>query len=94
MSYNLVISFISGEDKQFVEMEERPTLSGMYRGNMTLFVSRIQRAIDEVKKLDGVDTDNIALIGFCFGGTGVMHYSFSENKDVKVSSLTVCWLLP
>ena len=39
-----------------------------YRSNTTLFVSRMQRAVDLVKSQAMVDGDNIAIIGYCFGG--------------------------
>lgn len=40
----------------------------LYRSNMDLFVSRMQRAVDYVKTLDFVDSENVAMIGYCFGG--------------------------
>lgn len=42
--------------------------------NATLFSQRIQAAIDYVQSLDMVDPTKVALIGYCFGGTGVVHY--------------------
>ena len=50
---------------------------------MTLFVSRMQRAVEEVKTFDVCDGDNVAIIGYCFGGTGVIQYAFSGRDDVK-----------
>ena len=45
--------------------------SSLYRSNMTLYMSRIQSAINVVAAHPKVDADRIALIGYCFGGTGV-----------------------
>lgn len=56
----------------------------MYRGNQTLFVQRIVRAIEEVKTYEDVDVDNIAAIGYCFGGTGIIELAFSGNDEVKI----------
>jgi len=40
----------------------------MYRSNPELFVQRMQKALEEVKKFEDVDSENIAVIGYCFGG--------------------------
>ena len=54
------------EDLDFDTRVEQTTL---YRSqNVTLFVSRMQRAVELVQSYDFVDSDNIALIGYCFGG--------------------------
>ena len=46
----------------------------------------MQNAIDQVKALtDDVDPEEIAIIGFCFGGSGVVLYSLSAGMDAKVS---------
>ena len=42
--------------------------------NVTLFVMRIQAAIDYVQDLDYVDETKVALVGYCLGGTGIVHY--------------------
>ena len=42
----------------------------IYRGNVTLYNERIQAAIDEAKKSPHADPDQVALIGYYFGGTG------------------------
>ena len=75
---------IYGMDKHEVpDMEERITLAGLYRSNATLFASRIQAAVDEVKNLDEVDGENVAAIGYCFGGTGVIMYGLQGAQGVK-----------
>lgn len=45
-----------------------------YTTNVTLFTQRIQAAIDYVSSLDEVDENKVAIIGYCFGGIGVVHY--------------------
>eukprot|EP00929_Paragymnodinium_shiwhaense_P010988 TRINITY_DN116155_c0_g1_i1.p1 TRINITY_DN116155_c0_g1~~TRINITY_DN116155_c0_g1_i1.p1 ORF type:complete len:620 (+),score=120.35 TRINITY_DN116155_c0_g1_i1:98-1861(+) len=47
--------------------------SSAHRGNVTLYMSRINAAIQEVKTYDFVDVSKIAVIGYCFGGTGVVN---------------------
>lgn len=75
---------IYGADKHKVDdRDERIALAGLYRGNATLFASRIQAAVDEVKTLEEVDSDNVAIIGYCFGGTGVITYGMLGGTGVN-----------
>lgn len=78
---------IYGSDKQNVEdIEERIEEVTKYSTNPDLYVSRMQNAIDQVKALsDDVDPNEIAIIGYCFGGSGVILYSLSNGTDAKVS---------
>jgi dienelactone hydrolase len=78
---------IYGSDKQFVaEIPQRVEEVTKYRSDPDLYVSRMQNAIDQVKALtDDVDPDEIAIIGYCFGGSGVVLYSMSNTTDAKVS---------
>ena len=54
-----------------------------WRSNPNMYVQRIRAAIDHVKSLDFVNPDAIAIIGYCFGGTGVV-FDVMSNSDVKV----------
>ena len=54
--------------------------------NVTLFVMRIQAAVDYVQSLDYVDEKKVALIGYCLGGTGIVHYL---NTNVSRESTEV-----
>jgi len=56
----------------------------LYLENKELFVSRIQAAIDFIRSHELVDSDNISLVGFSFGGTGSIYYSLIGNtSEVK-----------
>jgi dienelactone hydrolase len=50
------------------------SLTQQFFTNTTLFVQRIQAAVEYVQSLDQVDETKVAIIGYCFGGTGVVHY--------------------
>jgi dienelactone hydrolase len=52
-----------------------PQLATTYRDDPVLFAARISAAVDTVRQLDQVDASNIAIIGYCFGGTGVLIYA-------------------
>jgi len=42
--------------------------------NATLFTQRIAAAVDHVQSLPNVDETKVAILGYCLGGTGVVHY--------------------
>lgn len=74
---------IYGADLQIVEnITERIELATFYRSNSDVFGSRIRAAVEYVKSLDQVDSDKVALFGYCFGGTGVLQYALNGNDDV------------
>ena len=45
-------------------------------------MSKISAAIDKVKSLDFVDTTKVAVIGYCFGGTGVVNMAILGMEGV------------
>jgi dienelactone hydrolase len=69
-------------------LDQRIELSSMYRDNSTLFVQRMELALEQVTTNplweNDVDVDNIAVIGYCMGGTGVIQLAFSGNNETKV----------
>ena len=58
-----------------------------YQTNSNLYIDRMLNAIDQVKAMtDDVDPDEIAIIGYCFGGSGVNLISMSTKaNDAKVA---------
>ena len=75
---------IYGSDLQQVEdFQERGRLATLYRTDHALFVSRIQAAVDLMAQHELVNPDEVLLIGYCFGGTGVVNYAFSGLQNVK-----------
>jgi dienelactone hydrolase len=75
---------IYGKDLHTVEnITMRSELATLYRSNVTLFANRIQAAVDVVRTFDEVDVDNVAIMGYCFGGTGVLIYALEGVNDVK-----------
>eukprot|EP00933_Yihiella_yeosuensis_P031018 TRINITY_DN2456_c0_g1_i1.p1 TRINITY_DN2456_c0_g1~~TRINITY_DN2456_c0_g1_i1.p1 ORF type:complete len:575 (-),score=125.79 TRINITY_DN2456_c0_g1_i1:124-1848(-) len=63
-------------------MQHWAAASGMHRGNPALYMSKINAALTKVKSLPFVDTSKIAVIGYCFGGTGVVNMAIL-GSDVK-----------
>jgi len=83
--YTAFAADIYGADLQEnLTFDQRVEQATLYRSDPALYNQRIQLAVDYVKGLPQVDTDNIALIGYCFGGTGVFEYAYTGVSDVKV----------
>jgi dienelactone hydrolase len=74
---------IFGKDNHEVSGDLRTSLTLKFRGDTPLFVGRIQAAVDLLKAMPEVDSDNISIIGYCFGGTGVLEYGLMGKDDVK-----------
>lgn len=63
----------------------RAEFVGQYTSNATLFSTRIQAAVDYMKSLDYVDNSKIVLIGYCLGGTGIVHYLYTRGDESDVA---------
>ena len=63
-------------------------LDDVYHANTTKFISRVRAAVDYVKIMDGVDPDNLAVVGFGFGGAGALYYAMSlDDLDTSVKAI-------
>lgn len=52
--------------------DEAAKLSSAYKSNPSLFRSRMKAAVDYMTRRRNIPESQIAAIGFCFGGTGVL----------------------
>jgi dienelactone hydrolase len=71
---------------EYTQVEDfgmRVNLTGTYRSDYELFVSRIQAAVNVLANHELVDAGKILMLGYCFGGTGVVNYAFSGLQNVK-----------
>lgn len=57
-------------------------LAGQYKRDRKTFREHLTAALDQLRKVEGVDTSKLAAIGFCFGGTGVLELA-RTGADVK-----------
>ncbi|KAK9800194.1 hypothetical protein WJX73_007257 [Symbiochloris irregularis] len=64
-------------------IQQRQALSQQYSSNPDLYVARIQAALDTIRDLDVVDPTQIAVIGYCLGGSGIiqLHRSYPNGTD-------------
>lgn len=66
------VADIYGEGARPKNTQEAGGLAGKYKGDRALFQSRIKAAVDALKAHKEVDAANLAVIGYCFGGTGAL----------------------
>lgn len=71
MGYNVFVADIYGEGNYPKSMEEAAKQAGFYKKNIDVYQKRIALALDQLIQ-SGTNLDNIAVIGYCFGGTGVL----------------------
>ncbi|WP_207533276.1 dienelactone hydrolase family protein [Desertivirga arenae] len=70
-----------GENEAPKTVQDAGKLSGYYKLNRNIYRARIKAAIDQVIKA-GADPEKIAVIGYCFGGTGALEAA-RANFPVK-----------
>merc|ERR1712157_528719 len=72
-----------------LDMATKIQLVTKYLNDLPLYVHRMQLAIDTIASNPSysVSADNIAIIGYCFGGSGVVQYGLHTEQDngVKVA---------
>lgn len=69
--YQTLVADIYGDGLVVTDMKSAAEKSGYYKNNYQAFQERIKAAIDALIA-QGADPDNIALVGYCFGGTGAL----------------------
>jgi dienelactone hydrolase len=79
MGYYAFIADIYGEGNYPTNTQEAGKQSGFYKKNYAEYQRRIQLALDQLIKA-GANPDNIVVIGYCFGGTGVLEAARAGMK--------------
>ena len=71
LGYHAFIADIYGEGNYPKDNAEAGKSAGFYKTNYKEYQKRISLALDQLIK-SGANPDNIVVIGYCFGGTGVL----------------------
>jgi len=71
-----------GDARTAATDDEKMALMKPFTTNRQLLLRRIRAAVDAVKKIEQVDSDNIAAIGFCFGGLCVLDLA-RNSQDIR-----------
>jgi dienelactone hydrolase len=72
LGYVALAADIYGEGVRPANAGEAGKLAGSFKGDRALYRRRIAAAIETLKAQKGVDGSRLAVIGFCFGGTGAL----------------------
>ena len=72
LGYVALAADIYGEGVHPANTGEAGKLAGSFKGDRALYRRRISAAIEALKAQKGVDASRLAVIGFCFGGTGAL----------------------
>lgn len=81
LGYLTFVADIYGVDKRPTNPSEAGKLAGYYKTNIKEYQKRIQLALNELIK-QGANPDKIAVIGYCFGGTGAIEVA-RTNMNVR-----------
>ena len=83
LGYTTFVADIYGIDKRPSNTSEAGKLAGFYKTNHATYQKRIQLALDQLIK-SGVNPNKIAIIGYCFGGTGAVE---AARANLKVKGI-------
>lgn len=78
LGYVALAADIYGQGVRPSNPKEAAAQAGRYRGeDRTLYRSRIRAAVETLKARKGVDGERLAVIGFCFGGSGALEAAWA-----------------
>ena len=82
MGYVAFALDIYGKGVRPKNREEAGKLAGIYKNNRPLWRNRARAAVIELRRQPNVDVDNLAIIGYCFGGGTALELARS-GADLK-----------
>ena len=85
LNYTAFIADIYGEGNYPTNTQEAGKQAGFYKSNFLDYQRRISLALEQLIK-SGANADNIVVIGYCFGGTGVLEAARANMKVQGVVS--------
>ncbi len=84
--YIAFIADIYGEGNIPTDNSSAGKIAGKFKTDYKLYQQRISSALDQLKK-QGANPDKIAVIGFCFGGTGALETARGNLPVVGIVSI-------
>lgn len=81
LGYIAFVADIYGKGNYPKNTDEAGKISGYYKSNPLEYQNRIVLALNELIK-SGANPDNIAVFGYCFGGTGAIEAAYA-NLNLK-----------
>jgi dienelactone hydrolase len=77
MGYVAFCADIYGKDNRPKTLQEAGALAGKFKGDRQLLRARVNAGLDQLKSNQYVDANQVAAIGYCFGGTTVIELARS-----------------
>lgn len=77
---------IYGQGIRPANQGEAGQMAGKYKSDRKLYRQRLNLGLEQLKKMANVDSDRVAAIGYCFGGTGVLELARSGADIMGVVS--------
>ncbi|WP_366654709.1 dienelactone hydrolase family protein [Fodinicurvata sp. EGI_FJ10296] len=74
---------VYGQDVRPQSTEESQEASGAMYGDRDTFRARLMGGLEALGDIDGVDDDDVVVIGYCFGGAGVLEMARAGADDVE-----------
>ena len=85
LGYTVFVADIYGVDKRPANTGAAGKIAGSFKKDFALYQKRIQLALNELLKAN-INKDKIAVIGYCFGGTGAIEAARCNLKVQGVVS--------
>jgi dienelactone hydrolase len=82
LGYTVFAADIYGKGVRPTDPAEAGKTAGIYKSDRKLMRQRAQAALNEIKKQKSVDPKEIAIMGYCFGGTVALEFGRS-GADLK-----------
>lgn len=86
LGYVAFVADIYGIGDKPIEMKQAMELSGYYKKHFEDYQKRIRLALDELVH-QGADPNRIAIIGYCFGGTGALEAARGDLPVLGIVSV-------
>ncbi|MFB6345175.1 MAG: dienelactone hydrolase family protein [bacterium] len=77
IGYTAFAADVYGSDTRPTTTHEASLASSTFRKNRSLYRKRLRVSLNTMRSLEQTDPDNLAAIGYCFGGTGVLELARS-----------------
>lgn len=81
LGYVAFVADMYGDGKVTSDSKQAGQWAGEVKGDRILMRQRAEAALEQLKEHDKVDSEKLAAIGYCFGGTGVLEMA-RANMDV------------
>ncbi len=85
LGYTVFVADIYGIDKRPTTPKDAGQIAGSFKKNITAYQKRIQLALDQLIKA-GANPNKVAVIGYCFGGTGAIEAARTNMKILGIVS--------